>query len=115
MNRILVSLLAGLVCGALIVEAPACGLSLAAAQQDATVIQNFACVAAEVAAALIPPGAVEVAAADIALVCPNIPVPSIVQFIANLLARQADAGVAAASEYKPSPKVLAAKADRARK
>lgn len=82
-------------------------------QQAATAvtIEQAACLAEETVASVIPPGAVQTAANDIALVCTSVPVASIVAFVEQFLANQADAGVPAASgTYVPSPHVAAAKA-----
>jgi hypothetical protein len=78
---------------------------------SAVSIEQAACLAEETIASVIPPGAVQTAANDIGLVCKDVPVPSIVSFIEQFLANQADAGVAAASgPYQPSAHVLAVKA-----
>ena len=73
-------------------------------------IEEAACLAEETVASVIPPGSVQTAAQDIALVCTTVPVANIVAFIQQLLANSADAGVPAATVYKMSRHVVIAKA-----
>jgi hypothetical protein len=87
----------------------ACGLTPA---QDVTLAQA-ACMDVEAAASVIPPGSIQQAADDLALVCTDVPIASIIAFLTDLFAKQADAGIAAATgPYVPSPHVLAAHAAR---
>ena len=73
-------------------------------------IEEAACLAEETVASVIPPGSVQTAAQDIALVCTTVPVANIVAFIQQLLANSADVGVPAATVYKMSRHVVIAKA-----
>lgn len=92
-----------------IVGGVACGLTPA---QDIT-IEQASCLDVETAASIIPPGALQQAADDLALVCTDVPIASIITFLTDLFTKQADAGIAAATgPYVPSPHVLAAHAAR---
>jgi hypothetical protein len=79
--------------------------------EDATAVKiiDAACLDIEVAASVIPVSAIQVAAADIGLVCTDVPIANIVAFLTDLFAGQADAGIAPPEgPYVPSPHVRAA-------
>jgi hypothetical protein len=74
-------------------------------------IESAACLAEETIASVIPPGSISQAAADIALVCKDVPVGNVVAFITQFLANTADAGApAVGGPYVASPHVRALKA-----
>ena len=77
-------------------------------------IASAVCLADETAASLIPPGAIQQAAQDIALVCQDVPVSSIIAFVESLIGSQVDAGATPAAAYRPSPHVMAAHAAKVR-
>jgi len=78
-------------------------------------VEQAVCLDIETAASLIPPSAVQQAAEDIGLVCTDVPLATILQYIEDRFGAQADGGAPVATEYRPSPHVLAAKAARAAK
>jgi hypothetical protein len=102
MNRILVSLLAGLVCGALIVESPACKPG-----QAQTVIQLVTPAGACIAQALLSGGVAD--PLQIVAQCAGTTIDDVIAVIETLMAAAPDGGASAAHLADMHAKALAIK------
>jgi hypothetical protein len=103
----------GMLCASGVVGTEGC-TSVQQAGANTVTVADAICMGDEFLQSVIPPGAIDQAAQDIELVCQNVPLANIVAFLEGLLGDQADAGVPAATVYKPSPRVVAAHAAKVR-